>query len=205
MSKFAILFLFFSKIHNKILDWGAGSGLFVRLLRDQGFSCVGYEPYGPSQLAAAFCYKKNPLKKSYNYNIVFATEVLEHINEPRKLMDNILDNTQNFIFTTQLISKNQNMKKWWYVSNDLGQHISFQSRRSLQIFCKSRNLYYSFNTKLGIHIITKKRYSKALFKILLGKKRVQILSIFVSIIQKIINKNCSVQKDFEICTNKIKN
>ena len=205
MSKFAILFLFFSNTYDKIIDWGAGSGLFVRLLRDQGFSCIGYEPYGPSQLAAAFCYKKNPLKKNNNYDIVFATEVLEHVHEPRKLMDDILKNTQNLIFTTQLISKNQNMKKWWYISNDLGQHISFQSERSLQLFCESRNLYYAFNTKLGIHIISKERYSKMLFKILLGKKRVLILSIFISIIQKIINKNCSVQKDFEICSKKIKN
>ena len=102
-------------------------------------------------------------------------------------MDNILKSTQNFIFTTQLISKNQNMKKWWYVSNDLGQHISFSLKEVFNYFA-NQNLYYSFNTKLGIHIISKKRYSKMLFRFLLGKKRVLILSIFVSIIQKIINK-----------------
>ena len=203
MSKFALLFLSLSQINSKILDWGAGSGLFVRLLRDQGFSCEGYEPYSPSPLAEAFCHRKDPLKKKKFYNIVFATEVLEHVDEPGKLIDQILDNSQNLIFTTQLISKNQNVKNWWYVANELGQHISFQTEKSLKTFCKTRALHYAFNSKLGIHIITKKKHNKILFEILLGKKRVEILSLFALIIQKFSKKNCSATKDFEMCMKKI--
>ena len=204
MSKFAIVFLYLINTNNKVLDWGAGSGLFVRFLRDKGVSCEGFEPYGNSPLAQAFCYKKNPLSDKKNYKIIFATEVLEHIVNPSELLDQILKKSDSIIFTTQLVPSNEKIKDWWYIANELGQHICFQSEKSLREYAKSKNLYCVLSRKLGIHLVTKSKYHQIIFKLILGKKRILLLYLPILLLKKFSKNQCNAQKDNEDCMNLIK-
>lgn len=61
-----------------ILDYGCGQGVFVRYLRQQGYQVEGYDPYA-SQFA-------DPSVLQQRYEVVVAYDVIEHVAEPRHLL-----------------------------------------------------------------------------------------------------------------------
>jgi SAM-dependent methyltransferase len=69
--------------HHKILDYGCGAGVFVQYLRDQGYGhAVGYDPYVP-----AFA---EPERLRDEYDAVLAQDVIEHADDPRVMLREIL-------------------------------------------------------------------------------------------------------------------
>jgi SAM-dependent methyltransferase len=70
--------------HHRILDYGCGAGVFVQYLRDQGYAhAVGYDPYVP-----AFA---EPARLKEQYDAVLAQDVIEHADDPRVMLQEILD------------------------------------------------------------------------------------------------------------------
>lgn len=71
------------KKEHEILDFGCSQGLFVSYLRKKGYSHVqGYDPY-----VAQFS-NKELLDRTYD--VIIAQDVIEHTDEPRKLMNKLL-------------------------------------------------------------------------------------------------------------------
>lgn len=64
-----------------ILDYGCGSGYFVRFLREQGFNCEGYDPYNQNFNT------KDVLDK--RYDLVLSQDVIEHLDDPRTLLHDL--------------------------------------------------------------------------------------------------------------------
>jgi len=55
----------------KILDWGAGNGLYVRFMREAGYEVDGFDPFNPE-------YDRIPDANAYDF--VNLCEVIEHLS-----------------------------------------------------------------------------------------------------------------------------
>ena len=64
-----------------LIDYGCGSGHFVRYAREQGVQAEGYDPYSQEFGDASV------LDRSYDF--VTAQDVLEHVDDPRALLDDL--------------------------------------------------------------------------------------------------------------------
>jgi SAM-dependent methyltransferase len=67
-----------------VLDYGCGYGVFLDFLRERGFSSLaGFDPY------SAFERYRNPAALEAEYDFVVLQDVLEHVEEPRALLDEV--------------------------------------------------------------------------------------------------------------------
>jgi len=126
------------------IDYGAGYGMFVRMMRDKGFNFQWQDDYCSNLFAAKF---EAPLYPDANdAEMVTAFEVFEHLLDPRKEITRMLKYSKTILFSTELRpSKDLNAAEdWWYFSPVIGQHIAFYSRKSLSILAKEFNLEYTY-------------------------------------------------------------
>lgn len=139
---------------DKFLDYGCGYGLFVRLMRDAGFDFYGYDPMCKSMFDTGF--RVQEMTEIYNISAVTAFEVFEHLPQPMETLDEVFSITDSLFFSTELYRKDIDIKKWWYLAPDYGQHIAFFSMETLNYIANKKNLYLSTNGK-SIHLLTSNR------------------------------------------------
>jgi SAM-dependent methyltransferase len=71
----------FSKTHS-LLDYGCGSGIFVKYLRERGFSnCYGYDPYAPPE---GFGNPTTLQQEPFDY--ILLQDVIEYVEDPVALL-----------------------------------------------------------------------------------------------------------------------
>lgn len=150
----------------KFLDYGGGYGLFVRLMRDAGFDFYWVDRYSRNLLSRGFEYST----KHIPYEMVTAFEVFEHMRDPMAYFSQILNYSDNILFSTFLLPKsNPKPGEWWYYGLEHGQHISFYSLKTLMIIAKKMNRYLYSNNK-NIHLISNKNnLGKTFFKLISSK------------------------------------
>ncbi|MBD2464421.1 class I SAM-dependent methyltransferase [Oscillatoria sp. FACHB-1407] len=70
---------------DSILDYGCGSGLFVKYLRQQGFSkCYGYDPHAcQEEFGNSAILRKGP------FNYILLQDVIEHVEDPHVLLSEL--------------------------------------------------------------------------------------------------------------------
>ena len=68
--------MFFYKKNEKFLDYGGGSGLFVRLMREKGFNFYYYYKYSLNIFAKGF---EVDLKNNFSFEVITVFEVFEHL------------------------------------------------------------------------------------------------------------------------------
>jgi 2-polyprenyl-6-hydroxyphenyl methylase/3-demethylubiquinone-9 3-methyltransferase len=108
----------------RILDYGSGSGVFVRLMREHGFENMeGYDPFS------------SPERPAGVFDIITCFEVIEHSCDPVKTlaeMKSFLRNDGCIIFsqTTQPADILSLRGNWWYLAPRNG-HVSTYSEESL--------------------------------------------------------------------------
>jgi SAM-dependent methyltransferase len=64
-----------------LIDYGCGSGHFVRYAREQGVQAEGYDPYSQEFRDASVLDR--------NYDFVTAQDVIEHVDDPRAFVDDL--------------------------------------------------------------------------------------------------------------------
>lgn len=145
----------------KFIDFGAGYGVFVRIMRDNGYDFYWQDKYCNNIYAKDFVFIKG--KK---YELLTAYEVFEHLPDPVKEMKEMLEFSDNLLFSTYIIpDNNPKPNEWWYYATDHGQHVSLYSKKSLEILAMKFNKNLYTNGK-NIHLITDKKLSSILFKML---------------------------------------
>jgi hypothetical protein len=165
-------YLALTKRSSPILDWGSGSGLLVRLLRDCGHSTFGFEPYTVPVLADSYTYKaKESLVEVAPFRAIVAIEVLEHLMDPRGFMTSVFAMTDTLIFTTELLNGNKDGQNWWYYSPETGQHVNFYTRTSLKRLAADFGCMYFSSGNSGPHIFSRRPWNMAAFKFVAGRKR----------------------------------
>ena len=93
------VFLFLERKNNSNgIDWGGGTGLLTRLLRDQGFNVLSYDKYIDGQHSKGFNISSSELNSSNDFLI--AIECFEHLENPIALLIDAVAKKDYFIFTT---------------------------------------------------------------------------------------------------------
>jgi len=134
-----LLYLLFGT-KGSYLDYAAGYGTLVRLMRDVGFDFYWKDKYTKNLFACGFEWSSN-----LKVNAVTAFEVFEHFVNPIDEIESLLKISNTIIFSTELYPVSQpKPQEWWYFGLEHGQHVSFFSHKTLEYIAKKYNLnYYS--------------------------------------------------------------
>jgi 2-polyprenyl-3-methyl-5-hydroxy-6-metoxy-1,4-benzoquinol methylase len=135
--------------NGKILDIGAGSGLFLREAENLGYSAIGIEP----SLFLANAGKEDGLNiiqgtfpencPCEKYDAIFLTDVIEHIADPLpmlKSIPNFLATGGKVIVTTPDVSSIMARvmgRKWWHYRIA---HIGYYNRHTLEMIMDSAGM-----------------------------------------------------------------
>ena len=115
----------------KFVDFGGGYGLFVRLMRDVGFDFYNFDIHCPNLFAKTFEWNSSDTSSA---ELLTAWEVFEHLADPGASIEQMLQFSDNILFSTTLVPPGQvsAASDWWYFAPQLGQHVSFYTVQALQ-------------------------------------------------------------------------
>ncbi|MEH1765201.1 MAG: O-linked N-acetylglucosamine transferase family protein [Nostoc sp.] len=157
-----LIFNFFNH-EAKFLDYGGGYGLFVRLMRDNGFDFYWIDKFCENIFAKGFEFLERQDNQTLKLEMATAFEVVEHLVNPVNEIREILKYSRNFLFSTELLpNTNSHPDEWHYYSLDEGQHISLYTHKSLAIIAKKLNLNFYSNGS-SLHLFTEKDLPDNLF------------------------------------------
>ncbi len=145
----------------RVLDFGAGTGLLVRLLRDRGVDAWWFDPMTKNQLARGF----NADVLPGPWRAITAIEVLEHVPRTREVVAELMGVTDCLVVSTLPIPEpTPAFESWWYYLLDEGQHVSFPSVRGLRMLAAANDA--RLVTAGSTHLII--RTSKARTRLIAG-------------------------------------
>ena len=179
---------------SNFVDFGGGYGIFVRLMRDKGFNFFIFEKKCENLFANQF--KAN---KGTKYDLLTAWEVLEHLEDPLSTIEEMLSFSSNILFSTLLLSPTPKpVDNWWYYGLEHGQHISFYTKKSIQVIAEKFNFKTYYISK-NLHFLGNKDINSLMLKIALHNKLLWI--------SKVIRKHPKslIDQDFNKLTGKLIN
>tara|TARA_X000000368_G_scaffold47187_1_gene33729 strand:- start:368 stop:1108 length:741 start_codon:yes stop_codon:yes gene_type:complete len=169
-----------SKLLNieKLLDYGGGSGLLTRLLRDYSINSYSSDKYVKNIFSNEYNFLENKF-----YDFINLAEIIEHFDDPLSEFNKILKYKPKHLLISTELYNNQN-KDWWYFALDEGQHIYFYSKECLENFFNEKgyksiiksNYQFFYNTKLTfiqrkiISLLLNKLIIKLIRLLLVAKK-----------------------------------
>lgn len=113
----------------KLLDFGGGTGLLVRLLRDRGVDAWWNDPMATNQMARGF----ESQLTDVHWTAITAIEVLEHVPRTASIVKQLMSVTDCLVISTlPLPEPAPAFGDWWYYLLDEGQHVSFPTVRGLE-------------------------------------------------------------------------
>lgn len=134
-----------------ILDYGGGTGLLCRLLRDIGFDARVFDSYATNDLAKGF------EDTGGSPDVLCSFEVAEHFAEPKKDMAAIFDRDARLIIIGTETYRGQG-PDWQYISSASGQHIFFYSHKGFEGLAVANNYRYE---RIGdLHFFLDRHMSK---------------------------------------------
>lgn len=197
----------------KFLDYAGGYGLFVRLMRDDGFDFYRQDIYCENHFANHFDVSDN--NEIINFELVTAFEVFEHLVNPIEEISKIFAFTDSVVFSTELQPHNMmNLTDdWWYFAKETGQHVSFFTTKSLEVIAKKMSCYFYSNNR-NLHIFTKNElFSNPFVEWENRNKKTVFIKNLYKIVKCIENKmskksniihlDSLLEKDYEFVKNKI--
>jgi hypothetical protein len=143
----------------KFIDYGAGYGVLVRVMRDLGFDFYWHDKYCDNIFAKHFV-----ANGETRFELLTAFEVFEHLVDPLSEIKAMLAFSNNLLFSTQLAPNEvQKVGDWWYFAPEHGQHVAFYTVEALQVISKVFNLHLSTDG-VGTHLLSQKPVSNRLFR-----------------------------------------
>ena len=152
---YPIIMKFFNH-SEKFLDYAGGYGMFTRLMRNKGINFYNTDPYCEN-IFAEYHDLKN-LAANTKFELETAFEVFEHLPEPLTGIEDMLQHSENILFSTVIVPDNVN-NKWWYYSFETGQHVAFYTISSLEYIAAKYKLHFYTNGKT-VHLFTKNKLAK---------------------------------------------
>lgn len=159
------------------LDHGAGTGLFVRLMRDRGHDFRWSDPYCENLFARGFAAGDNE-----TFDLATCFEVAEHLADPLPVFRQLTERAPILIFTTELLPEhNPRPGEWHYYAPETGQHVGFYTQASLQAlagklgryFASDGRMLHAFTTEpldpRWLRVVAKQRHARRLLR-MAGKR-----------------------------------
>ncbi len=145
------------------MDFGAGYGLYVRLMRDNGFNFYWQDDYCDNLFATQFTFNEIP-KEKRRFEVITAFEVFEHLVNPIQEIEKMLTMTDSILFSTELTSNwKGDLETWWYIGPMHGQHIAFYHKNTLSYIANKYGL--NLYTNKSMHFLTKRKISPFKYKL----------------------------------------
>lgn len=171
----AVITAFFQR-RAKFIDYGAGYGLLVRLMRDYGYDFSWQDKFCANLFAKV---APADLSGRLSYELLTAFEVFEHLPHPAQELPQMLRLSKSILFTTQLIPDHSPLPgSWWYYGLDHGQHVSLYTRTSLEILARSHGLRFYSDGRF-IHLMTPRRISPRAFTLVTNYSIATLVSLLV--------------------------
>lgn len=117
------------------VDFGGGTGLFSRLMRDIGFNYFTYDKYASSEFCTAFRWPAfdRPTK------LITIFECAEHFSNPALEWERLLSGKPDIVIGTTGLYGDQK-SDWGYLSPESGQHIFFYSSQALGLIASKHGM-----------------------------------------------------------------
>lgn len=131
----AILELLEFRPDSACLDYGAGMGLYARLMRDRGWNYLAYDKYALPYYMDKF--RAEPTDRKWE--MISAFEVFEHLPRPGDTLRLILEAAKDYVFfATELwnVRWGAQAQSWHYLSTDDGQHVFFYTHEALEMIAQ---------------------------------------------------------------------
>ncbi len=178
--------------NGRFIDYGGGTGLYTRLMRDAGFDYYWYDSRCQNIFAEDFALNSCD---SGQFELLTATELFEHLTDPHQTMSELFGLSPNILFTTLLLPYHPpRLDDWWYYGLEHGQHISFYTRKSLQKIADKYGLRFISNGH-NLHLFCKKEFSNIIFKIITS-------SLFSSLVMQVMKRESLLSADYERVRNR---
>lgn len=165
----AVLNLIFPKMSSAV-DFGAGHGMFVRMMRDRGFNFFWSDLHATNDYARGF-----ESQEGSTYDFLTAFEVLEHLTNPVADLSKLMSLSDNVFVSTCIVPQSvPALSDWWYYSPSTGQHIAFYTTESLRILAArfGRNLL----TFGSYHLFTKEPKISLLYRLASNSRIARIVN-----------------------------
>ncbi len=171
----AVIATFFRR-NAKFVDYGGGYGIFVRLMRDYGFDFYRYDMLCPNLFAKGF--DVGP-QSAYEYELVTAFEVFEHLVNPLAEIEQMLSLSRNILFSTRLVTRpSPQPAEWWYYGVDHGQHIALYTAQTLQVIADRFHLNLCSDGR-SLHLLTERKLWPPAFIVASRYRVSRLLKIFL--------------------------
>ena len=144
---------------SRVLDFGGGTGLLCRLMRDAGIDAWLYEPKGSRELSRGF--EVDALDR--HFDLVCSFEVVEHLTNPFVTLGELaaVAHSALLIGTQPYLGQ---LGDWPYLAPETGQHVFFVSPRGFSWFAAEVGLHH---LDFGHHqLLTREPVPRALQKLL---------------------------------------
>ena len=117
-----------------LIDYGCGSGLTARILRDVGINAYGYDTFSTPRLLMGF-----QTKTIDGTSIINLCEVAEHFPHPKSSFEHIFSCNPKIVVVQTGIFEKPN-EHWEYLAPEHGQHIFFYSEKTVSFLAKAHQM-----------------------------------------------------------------
>jgi hypothetical protein len=140
------------------LDWGAGTGLFVRMCRDHGMNFFYHDRYAENIFARGFEFTSGERE---DIALITAFEVLEHFPNPVNDFLELAKLQPDYMLISTKLYWGFG-RDWWYFTDD-GQHVAVYTRTSLELLARQHG--FSLMTDGShLHLLTKRRLRRGMLR-----------------------------------------
>jgi hypothetical protein len=148
------------------LDFGAGTGMFVRLMRDSGYDFRYFDEHGPNIYAPGL---ESDDPRRQRFDVVTAMEVLEHLEHPVPQLADVVSGSRALLATTEpLPFPAPAPGRWWYYALGTGQHITFYSQQGLDRLAE--RLGFVRTSAGSYHVFSRDRLSRRSLRLLVSER-----------------------------------
>ena len=147
-----------------VLDFGAGNGMLVRMLRDRGLDARYLDSYAENLFAEGFEWQAGADRPG----AVIAVEVVEHLLDPVATLAPLIEGADLLMISTEIVpDPPPRLGSWWYYSLDNGQHITIFGPGSIATMAGRLGLEAcSFGS---VHVLSRRRLPAPLVRLALSR------------------------------------
>jgi len=128
------------KARGRVLDFGGGTGLLCRLLRDRGFDAYVSDKYAEPVYAREFVLNLKEVVPG-SIGLLSAIEVFEHCAHPAREIGQLFAVRPQVLVATTVPYRGEKAD-WWYIGARAGQHVFFFSPAGLRMLAEQHGYHY---------------------------------------------------------------